>query len=97
MAEKVRMVITLDSDSDSSTTDQREEILARHGFFKLTPEKKIRLPESTYIGLVSSTEAGKKKVDAIWKELEDFGLEPRRIFGANIGEWQVYRSEKDKD
>ena len=97
MTKNVRMVITIDSDSDSSTTDQRNEILAKHGFSELTPEKKIRLPESTYIGLVPSTEAGKKKVEAIWKELKDSDLEPRRIFGANIGEWQVYRSEKDKD
>lgn len=97
MAEKTWMVISIDSDSDSSTTDERRDILASHGFSELTPNKKVRLPESTYIGLIPDSEAGTTKVDEIWEDLESAGLEPRRIFGGTTDEWKVIRSRKDKD
>ena len=97
MAEKTWMVISIDSDSDSSTTEERRDILACHGFSELTPHKKVRLPESTYIGLIPDSEAGTTKVDEIWEDLESAGLEPRRIFGGTIDEWKVIRSRKDKD
>ena len=97
MAEKTWMVISIDSDSDSSTTEERRDILASHGFSELTPNKKVRLPESTYIGLIPDSEAGTTKVDEIWEDLESAGLEPRRIFGGITDEWKVIRSRKDKD
>ncbi|MBR2092004.1 MAG: hypothetical protein IJ905_17080 [Fibrobacter sp.] len=97
MAEKTWMVISIDSDSDSSTTEERRDILASHGFSELTPNKKVRLPESTYIGLIPDSEAGTTKVDEIWEDLESAGLEPRRIFGGTTDEWKVIRSRKDKD
>ena len=97
MAEKTWMVISIDSDSDSSTTEERRDILASHGFSELTPNKKVRLPESTYIGLIPDSEARTTKVDEIWEDLESAGLEPRRIFGGTTDEWKVIRSRKDKD
>lgn len=97
MAEKTWMVISIDSDSDSSTTEERRDILASHGFSELTPNKKVRLPESTYIGLIPDSEAGTTKVDEIWEDLESAGLEPRRIFGGTTDEWKVIRSRKDND
>lgn len=97
MTDNVWMVISIDSDSESSTTDEREDILAIHGFSKLSPNKGIRLPESTYIGLISDSEAGTTKVDEIWDDLKLARLEPRRIFGRTIDEWKVIRSRKDKD
>ena len=97
MAEKTWMVISIDSDSDSSTTEERRDILASNGFSELTPNKKVRLPESTYIGLIPDSEAGTTKVDEIWEDLESAGLEPRRIFGGTTDEWKVIRSRKDKD
>ena len=97
MSKNVWMIITIDSDSESSATDEREEILAIHGFSKLSPNKGIRLPESTYIGYIPYSEAGKAKVDEIWDELESAELEPRRIFGGTIDDWKVIRSRNDKD
>lgn len=97
MGKDVWMVISIDSDSDSSTTDERRNILASHGFSELSPHRGIRLPESTYIGEIPYPEAGTIKVDEIWEDLESAGLEPRRILGGVIDEWKVIRSRKDKD
>lgn len=97
MNKKVWMIITIDSDSKSSTTEERRDILANHGFSELSPHSNIRLPETTYIGLFLDSEAGKAKVNEIWEELKFANLEPRRILGGIIKDWKVFRSKKDKD
>ena len=95
MSKNIWMIITIDSDSDSPT-EEIKNILAIHGFSELSPKKGIRLPESTYIGIVPYLEAGKTKVDEIWEELKSADLQPRRILGGTIKDWMVFRSKKDR-
>ncbi len=90
------MIITIDSDSEESTTSQRDEIFEKYGFSRKSP-KGLPLPESTYLGKVKSSDAGKETVKMIWKDLKTSSLEPRRILGGIIDEWKVIRSHKDKD
>lgn len=90
------MIITIDSDSEESTTIQRDEIFEKYGFSRKSP-KGLPLPESTYLGKVESSNAGKATVKMIWTELKASNLEPRRILGGIIDEWKVIRSNKDKD
>lgn len=100
MPKKVWMIITIDSDSRFVTTKERQErqdILVNHGFSELSPHNGVRLPESTYIGKIPCSEAGKTKVDEIWEELKSANLEPRRILGGIINDWKILRSKKDKD
>ncbi|GEM_PF-4730347 len=95
MKDYVWMVISIDSDSETSY-EERNDILSTHGFSEYSPNKGVRLPESTYLGKVPRSEAG-SKVDEIWEELESAELEPRRILGGVIDEWKVIRSREDKD
>ena len=90
------MIITIDSDSEESTTTQRDEIFEKNGFSRKSP-KGLPLPESTYLGKVQPSDAGKETVKMIWEELKESNLEPRRILGGIIDEWKVIRSNKDKD
>jgi hypothetical protein len=91
------MIIAIDSDSEESTTKKRDEIFENHGFSRQSPHKNIPLPESTYMGKVSSPEAGKDKVKQIWTDLKAAHLEPRKICGGIIDDWKVIRSNKDID
>lgn len=90
------MIITIDSDSQESTTPQRDKVFEKHGFSRMSP-KGLPLPESTYLGKVPSSDSGKEMVKMIWRDLKDSNLEPRRILGGVIDEWKVIRSRKDKD
>ncbi len=90
------MIITIDSDSEDSTTPQRDKIFDKYGFSRKSP-KGLPLPESTYLGKVISSDAGKETVKMIWNDLKASKLEPRRILGGIIDEWKVIRSNKDKD
>lgn len=86
------MIITLDSDAKASTTDDRDAIFEKHGFFRLSPKKEIQLPESTYIGVFDSEEAGAEKVGEIWEELKNAGCKPTRICGGIMENWKVIQS-----
>ena len=97
MPQNVWMIITIDSVANPSATKERQDILANHGFSELSPHHNIRLPESTYIGIVPFSEAGKTKVDEIWEELKAADLEPRRILGGIIKDWKVLRDKNDID
>ena len=97
MQKNVWMIITIDSVAKPSTTEERRDILASHGFSEFSPHKSIRLPESTYIGFVPYSKAGKAKVDEIWEDLKSADLEPKRIFGGTIKDWKVLRSQDDED
>ncbi len=85
---KVKMLIAIDSKSNSRTID-RDGILDEFGFYRESPNKGLPLPESTYIGEVDSEEAGKKLIQEIWDTLKDEGLEPTRISGGIVQDWKV--------
>ena len=87
------MIITIDSDSDDSTTPQRDEIFGKHNFFR--EYNGIPLPESTYLGKVLLQDAGESMIEEIWQELTNANLAPRRICGGSINDALIIRSSDD--
>lgn len=89
------MIVTIDSDSEESTTPERDEIFEMYNFsrdYKGTP-----LPRSTYIGKIPSLDAEEPIIEEIWQKLKVAGLAPRRICGGIINETLIIRSLDDPD
>ncbi len=87
------MIITIDSDSDDSTTPQRDEIFGKHNFSR--EYNGTLLPESTYFGRVLLQDAGESMIEEIWQELTSANLAPRRICGGLINDALIIRSSDD--
>lgn len=91
------MMIALDFNSKKSRTSKRDPVLDEYGFSRKTPKRKIPLPESTYIGKVSSWKKAQETIKIIWDDLKCRNIAPTRICGGFIEEWKVIRSTDDKD
>lgn len=87
------MLISIDSDSEDSTTPQRDEIFGKHNFSR--EYNGTLLPESTYLGKVLLQDAGESMIEEIWQELTNANLAPRRICDGLINDALIIRSPDD--
>lgn len=83
---RMHVVLTYDLKSGSDYS-KASKLLEAHGLHEFSPNKSLKLPNTTVMGDISHPVSAAELRDYFWKLFEDNDLQPTRLMGGCLEDW----------